>query len=440
MAERLHSGGKYLLMNTRADTKSFSVLSDKASQWIAKQYIPSQGGFRFSPLTPVCLIGSCCAALAAETLDSLSNWSAQEVEAWAGYIQGFQQPDGWFDDPFLKPTEGNVLDSTYLRGHSTFLAMMALDALGKKPNRPLEFLDVWRDDTRVYDWIDKLNWTKPWRESNRVEWVGYWLLAESKITVDDVPLRKENFPPGFGGLMQWLDDHQDPTTGFWGNPSFGGLIRTLHQMAAAYHHYVFYYAIGQSVRFSERIIDHTLALQQPDDLFNPVQMGGGPCEDLDAIDILANMYHQTDYRHKDIESALKRALLALVKNQRSDGAFIHAFDGNFLSLLPSFLGSVVRPDGPSRRSRLRALRYSVSGSRRHYAGCSKMPFRTKQGDMFSQWFRPLAIAIGASALGADVSPVWGVFRFRRQITQGWWPVYERFQPEHKECQRTYGLE
>jgi len=416
--------------------KSNNIMPKKASEWIRRQYVPKEKGFRFSPQSPVCLLGSCCAALASETLGTLSDWSAPEVESWVQYIQSFQQDDGWFEDPYLKPGDKSILDSAYLRGHATFLATMALDALGQRPRRRLEFLDTWRNDTHLYDWIDKLDWTNPWRESNWVEWLGYWLLADSEITADDVPVPEERYPAGFAGLMQWLEDNQDPTTGFWGNPPYEGLRRTLGQMAGAYHHYVFYYATGQPLRFKDKIIDHTLALQQPDGLFVPGRTGGGPCEDLDAIDILANMYRLADYRRAEIELAQRHALAALVKNQRADGAFVYACDGNSLRPLPGLLRTLFRPwYRPGLRSRLRAPRQYVSGSRQQYGGCPSLPFRSSGGDMFSQWFRPLAIATAASMLGKNRSPIWWRFGFRRQITQGWWPgtsrptQYRKLKPE-----------
>ncbi len=411
-------------MKKLEDIKPVSIVSQKASEWIRKQYNPKDGGFHFSRQTPVCFIGSCCAALSSELLGSLSSWNSREIEAWAHYIQSFQQEDGWFEDPYLKPTEQMHLNFDYLRGHTTFLAVMALDALGQKPNRNLEFLDVWREDTRLYNWIDQRDWTSPWRESNWVEWIGYWLLADAELTVDDVPLRNEQFPPGIGGLMQWLEDHQDPATGFWGNPPCQGSKRTLNQMAAAYHHYVFYYATGKKIRYKDRIIDNVLALQQPDGLFMPGKVGGGTCEDLDAIDILANMYRLANYKRNDIEAALMRALVALLRNQRPDGAFVYAIDD--YSLLLSFLRLLFKPwyrDGS--KIRLKSLQKytqnALYGVQQYYAGSTGLPFRMKGGDMFSQWFRPLAIAIAASVLGPNRSPVWWRFGLRRQITQGWLP-------------------
>lgn len=403
-----------------------SRLALNCAEWITSQSTRSNGGFPLSPQSPVCLIGSCCAVLASEILGSLSCWSSQQIRTVAQYIHRFQRDDGWFEDPYLRRVDGNKLDSRYFRGHATFLAVMALDALGQQPDRRLAFLDQWRDDTYLYDWIDQRDWTKPWRESNWVEWIGYWLLVDAQFTVDDVPLQKEQYPPGFAGLMQWLEDFQDATTGFWGNPPYQGQKRVLHQMAAAYHHYVFYYATGHPLRYMNRIVDHTLLLQQPDGLFS-LGVGGGPCEDLNAIDILANMHRLADYRRSEIEEALSRAVLALLKNQRSNGAFVFAIDAGALNLLPSILKTVFRPwVRPGPLARIRAVRRYIesagsSGLQQYYGGCHHLPFRRKEGDMFSQWFRPLAIAIAANVLGPSHSPILWNFGFRRQVTQGWWP-------------------
>ena len=398
----------------------------KATYWIRQRYDPSQGAFRFSPRSPVCLLGSCCAALACEVLSSFPLWTSTQVEAWASFIQTFQRQDGWFEDPYLQPNAGNALDSDYLRGHATFLAVMALDALGRKPIYRLKFLDRWKDDDQLYEWIDRLEWTNPWRESNWVEWIGYWLLADGQLTSSDVPITRELYPRGFAGLLGWLDDHQDPVTGYWGNPPFEGPQRILCQMAGAYHHYVFYYATNKHIRYVERLVDHTLSLQQLDGLFAPHRVGGGPCEDLDAIDILANMHRLTDYRRDDIEKGLKRALIALLRNQRSNGAFVYAFHSDCSAWISKSFRTLFCPTySPGLLKRLQTLRQYVEvakhGSVDFYGGCQGISFRIKEGDMFSQWFRPLAIAIAASAIGRNRSPVWWPFGFRRQITQGWWP-------------------
>jgi len=397
-------------------------LRHAATDWIMTQHDRSTGGFRFSPVSPVSLLGSCCAALAAETLGTLPHWPATQVNALVAYIRRHQKANGWFEDPCLKAHPDANLDQNYLQAHTTFLATMALDALGARADIPLHFLHPWQDDERLYQWIDRLDWTNPWRESNWVEWIGYWLLAHYDVGRDRLPLTEEQFPPGFRGLMRWLRDHQDSQTGFWGNPPLSGSTRLLHQMAGAYHHYVFFYATGQPIGSLEHIVDNTLALQQQDGLFTPSRPGGAPCEDLDAVDILANMHRLTDYRRTDMESALQRALDALLENQRRDGAFLFRSGVTYGAHLRDGLRAVLRLSRPPAvRGRLRVMRSLFRSPIQHYGGCLSMPFSLHRGDMFSQWFRPLAIALAAVALGRERSPVWWDFGFRRQITQGWWP-------------------
>ena len=56
-----------------------------------------------------------------------------------------------------------------------------------------------------------------------------------------------------------------------------------------------------------------------------------------------------------------------------------------------------------------------------YAGSPGLRFFKAGGDMYSHWFRPLALAIAAQVLPADLRPAQWDFGFRNQITQGWWP-------------------
>jgi hypothetical protein len=396
-----------------------------ASDWIDRLYDPSRSAFRFSPESAPCLIGSSCAVLAAESLGTLGGWPPERRRAVALEICRFQRPDGWFEDPLLVRGGGSRLDANYLRGHATFLAAMSLDALGERPAFALEFLDRWRDDAAVNEWIDKLDWTNPWRESNWVEWIGYWLLRDAGITAAHVPLPLARWPRGFAGLVAWLKDHQDPATGMWGAPPRTEPQRTLHLVAGAYHHYVFFYATGTPVPYQEAIVDRTLGLQQADGLFLPGTVGGGPCEDLDAVDILANMHRLSDYRRADIEDALQRAIVALGRNLRPDGAFVHGYDAAAIRGSAEWLRQAISPKPSRLRSRAGALRRAVfasqRGGRMGYAGSQALPFHRSGGDMFSQWFRPLAVALAATVLGPDRSPVWWEFGFRDRVTQGWWP-------------------
>ncbi len=63
-----------------------------------------------------------------------------------------------------------------------------------------------------------------------------------------------------------------------------------------------------------------LGLQNHDGGFDP-DGGGGACEDVDAIDILVNVYKRSDYKHADIRHALRRCAAHMLRTQNNDGGF-----------------------------------------------------------------------------------------------------------------------
>jgi len=66
-------------------------------------------------------------------------------------------------------------------------------------------------------------------------------------------------------MFRWLDDHQNPVTGYW---DLGRGSSALNAMAGAFHFYFLYFLTGRRVQYPERIIESTLALQHPDGLFD----------------------------------------------------------------------------------------------------------------------------------------------------------------------------
>ena len=61
-------------------------------------------------------------------------------------------------------------------------------------------------------------------------------------------------------------------------------------------------------------------MQLPDGGYNP-ELGGASCDDVDAIHILVYLYHNYDYRRKDIRASLEKSLNLIMKNQNKDHGF-----------------------------------------------------------------------------------------------------------------------
>jgi hypothetical protein len=171
-------------------------------------------------------------------------------------------------------------------------------------------------------------------------------------------------------------------------------------------------------------VDHVLDLQGADGLFRLIASEGS-CETRMRW-ILANLHRVLDYRRDEVERALEIALRALLQNQRASGAFVYAYEDLRRWAVGRSLRDLLRPwYRPGVITRLRRVADHIDrarrGARSSYAGSPDLPFDFMGGDMFSQWFRLLAIATAATTLGPVRSPVWWPFGFRRQIGQGWWP-------------------
>jgi hypothetical protein len=83
-----------------------------------------------------------------------------------------------------------------------------------------------------------------------------------------------------------------------------------------------YYYENRPVRAARRLVDSVLSLQQRDGGFAD-KPGGGACEDVDAIDILVNMYKQHDYARGAIRDALRQTRKLILSQQASDGGFCY---------------------------------------------------------------------------------------------------------------------
>jgi hypothetical protein len=169
------------------------------------------------------------------------------------------------------------------------------------------------DRASLADWLDRRDWHKAWLEGNRLLFAGQLL-----IHLRDVE-RDPQAQAALDQLFAWLDDQVDPSTGLWGTNRGGSLHAC---MCGGYHQLLLYYFEKRQVNHPRRLIDSVLSLQHEDGGFRP-DGGGGACEDVDAADILVNLYKQIDYRRRDIRAALRRCYRLLRTMQNPDGGFAY---------------------------------------------------------------------------------------------------------------------
>lgn len=349
------------------------------------------------------LISLCLAILIAELYDKLPGVLSQDSQR---VLLSAQDPlTGLFVDPLFTPDdlETGHYGEDYIRYQTTYFALNALDALGCTPCYPLSYLDPFLDTVYLDLWLEKLDWSRPWRESNRIMFIATPLYLAWQWKKDRSAFLALNH------LLDWLDAHQDAETGFWGVHTGAPL---LHAMAATYHFLPFYFCLGRSFHFPEQMIQSTLALQQTDGLFHP-QGGGDACLDVDAIDILVKCSLVTSHRANEVQTALEQAYLGLLENQEAQGGFCRARRRPFPS--KSWKRRLAEAFGVDR---LLGKPYLPPREIWHYSSWEKMPFDIRLSDLWSTWFRSFGLAV-ISARYPERFPTDINWVFRETPALGW---------------------
>jgi glycosyltransferase involved in cell wall biosynthesis/SAM-dependent methyltransferase len=276
--------------------------------------IKTKDGFGYTAGAPTSLIATACAILTLQGLGRLSEVNAAERQQWIDYLRGCQDTStGLFLDPLLQeyPVSSIKHDEEYLQLQMSYFALIALEALGTNPQHSLLYLQHFNDRETLLGWLDKLDWANPWLESNRVMFVLASFIFQAEHNNDRHMVRL------FHDVLDWLDTHQDPATGLWGTDHGAS---ALNAMAGAFHFFPFYEYVRRPITGLNQVIDITLGLQQADGMFG-AGLGGGACEDLDAVDVLAVALLHTSHRSEEVKHALVRAYWAIQNSQNRDGGY-----------------------------------------------------------------------------------------------------------------------
>jgi hypothetical protein len=134
--------------------------------------------------------------------------------------------------------------------------------------------------------------------------------------------------------------------------------------------------------------------------------GGGHCDDLDAIDILVKFSMITSYRSEDVQQALLKAFDKLIMNQNIDGGFCYAkvpfyslsdWKYCFRLFLPiKNLDFKTRLWMIMRKMGSQVLYPKVKKWTWTYSSWKLMSCQVNQSDLWSTYFRLLAIALISS--------------------------------------------
>lgn len=218
-------------------------------------------------------------------------------------LDGFQRKDSFF---YEENAESIFQDSSIERvlemhgNYLTFQMIGAYHVLGSLPIQKFSFYDSYINSIGIAKYLDRnCPWIKsPWGAGGMVDNLGTILKCnidmgymEYKVVVEDI--------------FAWLDEHQNPDTGLWGDLSVQGINGIInggyHLMRGTYFLY------GRDYHYGERIIDTILDDLKHNEIFDAYHAHG--CNDLDHFYLLAKCVETcSDYRKKEIEEEVIKRL------------------------------------------------------------------------------------------------------------------------------------
>lgn len=338
------------------------------------------GGSASVPGGPATLYGTCYALLTRYYLDPTTAPDERETR----FILDCQdEQTGLFIGPELAghhPGPDEKFDREHLLLHLACATLPVLRQWNIAPRHRLGFAERFCDLDELARWLEARDMTRAWLEGNNLLFVGQLL----------VDLRDHEKHPAAAAALaawfDWLDRTVDPATGLWGSD---GKCSHFAAMAGGYHQLLVYYHEGHPINAPRKLVDTVLDLQHADGGFAPGG-GGGACEDVDAIDILVNLYKRQDYRRADIRAALRHALGHLRRMQNPDGGFVYKRDQ------PHTHMGIPHTDVPPNTSA-----------------------------MFPTWFRVHTLALIAEVLTDEPALAGRPFQFNRACSMGWHKTWDR---------------
>ena len=273
----------------------------------------------------------------------------------------------------------------YVQLQTTTFVRAALRALGTQPLGNVRWALRIAEKPGIKKWLYNLPWINPWLASNLDMFLGIFLLElQSSFGADSLACS------ALEQYFCWHNEMQDSKTGFWGSQ-----IDIHNAMAGAYHIVLHYDYANRTLKHIEEMIDSILCLPWRDGLFVHGG-GGGSCEDLDAIDLMIRLSLVSKHRAEQVRTTVLQACNRIANGQNSDGGFgwrimpkpsqilSAIFHGRF-GLARMIATSLIF--GLMHRSHLSSIHY--------YSSCQSYPYRINKSDLWSCWFRPLALALAA---------------------------------------------
>ena len=239
-----------------------------------------------------------------------------ELKKFQDFFKNNQDPNtGFFHEPFSK-TSLNLsvnrieeMSGTYF-GYQVSSVLMAYNI---SPYYSFEFYKPFLTPGSFSNYMStKMPWTySPMGAGNMVDHAITMIRSNIKNGLDDYKIIIKE-------IYMWLDKHQNPDTGFWGNINSqgeNGIIQAGYHILRGT-----YFTDNKTPKYIEKMIDTILHSLQTQLNKQPSYFEG--CYDMDHFHTLQQLHiRRPKYRHSEIKKIAETRLSKILKFKRKDGAF-----------------------------------------------------------------------------------------------------------------------
>lgn len=239
--------------------------------------------------------------------------SENEKDQQAAFFNSLQDPEtGFYHEPFVHelyelPIERVVeMSGTYL----SFQVSGALRALQHLPIYPFRFYEFTLKAGAVIKYIEE---NFPWDKS---PWgAGGWIDSMATMLQINIEMGFTDYQEVLDAIFKWLDLHQDPSTGFWGNISSQGVNGLInggyHIMRGTYLWH------KKEFNYPKKMVDSILTDLRTNPIFD--ENSGHGCQDLDHFFLLEKVHSVVPhYRSQEIAELSRKRLDIILRIMRKN--------------------------------------------------------------------------------------------------------------------------
>jgi hypothetical protein len=250
-------------------------------------------------------------------------------------------------------------DAGHFAPASAYYSLAALQAAGSHVKQPVGGYARWVEPNWLRGWLAARDWSQPDTAGRHILYLGSVLAWEAVHTGQPA------YAAAGEALLAWLDQFQNPDTGFWDIDR--RLAGTQPAMDGAAAIGALYFFQARPLAHMRRILDLTLSMQKADGLFGS-HATGCAATDLAATSLLTQCGRlDPDYRADEVKMSLMAAFEAILEQRTPDGAFCDA--------------------------RRKKQAHSDEAQRLRHPDCVALTYSPTESDLWSTYTRVLALAL-----------------------------------------------